>query len=563
MIRRLLRPFAFLVLAVLVAAFASGCDDGAPAATRAAGTATAPTTLTPRPGRPREATSTVTPLAILGPIAVVHPEAMPSTLGDAIGSLGDVVAEGSIADALDAVGTGRASFAVAAIEPWENAPDGAATLVERPLGVFVPFTFRLEELTYDDALALASGEVRDWSEVAGPALAAQPARDEAGGFSPPDALADKPGPSGAFTIAVWDGPARGAKALRVDALAPNAGGYPLNERWVALRAPEGVVPALEVALPPPDYVTLAAVGDVMLSRTVGEGIAEDGPGYPFAEADGLLRADIVFGNLECVLSERGTAAPKGFTFRAPPGAVVGLRDAGFTVVSSANNHAMDFGAEGLVDTLDALGQAGVLAVGAGRGRDAAHAPVIVRRRGMRIAFLAYGAFYEEPAYGRSEQEAGPTSPGIAWGEADIIAADVTATARVADVVIVYLHAGVEYSGEVDGVQRDLAHAAIDAGASLVLGSGPHVLQAIEYYGDGVIAYSLGNFVFDFDEQDHAVPGLPSAFSGVLLVALDRSGVRGFEFRPAVIGTNRPAPATGESAARVSDWLYGLTDALAR
>jgi poly-gamma-glutamate synthesis protein (capsule biosynthesis protein) len=159
--------------------------------------------------------------------------------------------------------------------------------------------------------------------------------------------------------------------------------------------------------------------------------------------------------------------------------------------------------------------------------------------------------------------AGPGRPGVYWCDPEQVAADVRAAREGADLVVLSMHAGFEYTESPNELQRAVAHAAIDAGAALVLGGHPHVLQGVEYYGDGVIIYSLGNFIFDVDAADRAQPGLPSLLSVVFLVTLDREGVRGIEFVPVVHdqAENRPVPAEGGDAYRVLDRLYRLTDAL--
>jgi poly-gamma-glutamate synthesis protein (capsule biosynthesis protein) len=130
--------------------------------------------------------------------------------------------------------------------------------------------------------------------------------------------------------------------------------------------------------------------------------------------------------------------------------------------------------------------------------------------------------------------------------------------------VVSLHAGTEYQEEPTALQRELAHAAVDAGADLVLGHHPHVLQGIERYKGALIAYSLGNFVFDFDETDYAHSGLPSAQSLILKVTLGREGVRDFEVLPVRIDPleARPYLVDGEDAAAVRARMERLSAALA-
>jgi poly-gamma-glutamate synthesis protein (capsule biosynthesis protein) len=314
-------------------------------------------------------------------------------------------------------------------------------------------------------------------------------------------------------------------------------------------------------------VTLAAVGDVMLGRTVGEAIGRYGADYPFQQVAAVLReADIAFANLEVPITAGGAPAQKDYVFRTPPEAAAGLAGAGLDIVSLANNHVLDYGVVGLADTLAALGQAGIAATGAGEDEAAARTPAILGVEGLRVAFLGYVQVPDDSVsgFGEAELAAGPDRPGVAWARREAVIADVEAAAREADLVVVSLHAGTEYQEEPSALQRELAHAAVDAGADLVLGHHPHVLQGIERYKGALIAYSLGNFVFDFDETDYAHSGLPSAQSLILKVTLGREGVRDFEVLPVRIDPleARPYLVDGEDAAAVRARMERLSAALA-
>jgi poly-gamma-glutamate synthesis protein (capsule biosynthesis protein) len=184
---------------------------------------------------------------------------------------------------------------------------------------------------------------------------------------------------------------------------------------------------------------------------------------------------------------------------------------------------------------------------------------------LRLAFLAYVNVPNDSVSGFELERtaATPGRAGVAWGHSGDVARDVASARRQADVVIVALHSGTEYSPNPNAVQRELAHAAVDAGAALVLGSHPHVLQGIEFYRGAPIIYSLGNFVFDLDDADRRQPGLPSVLSGICRVTLTKQGVSGVRFLPAVIDQreSRPIPVSGAAARPVYDRLYRLTDAL--
>jgi poly-gamma-glutamate synthesis protein (capsule biosynthesis protein) len=289
-----------------------------------------------------------------------------------------------------------------------------------------------------------------------------------------------------------------------------------------------------------------AVGDLMLAGTVGERIIADGAAAPFAGvAPVLTEADLLVANLECVISERGEPQPKAYTFRAPLAAADALALAGVDVVSFANNHSLDFGFEALSDTRQLLAERGIAGAGAGADEAAARAPVVVERNGLRVAFLAY---VEVPVETRSGFDtrtwmAAADAPGIAWADPEHITADVAAARAQSDVVVVLLHFGLEGRTEITRAQRAEARAAIDAGAALVLGSHPHVLQGVERYNGGLIAYSLGNFVFEGFT-------LPENYSAIFAATLTRDGVGEYDWIPVVIEEGLPRLATPEEAPHV-------------
>ncbi|MSQ61446.1 MAG: CapA family protein [Dehalococcoidia bacterium] len=279
---------------------------------------------------------------------------------------------------------------------------------------------------------------------------------------------------------------------------------------------------------------VSAVGDVMLARAVGDAIARQGAGTVFAAvAAPIATADIAFANLEVPLTSRGVAANKDFTFRAPASSADAL--ARSDVVSVSNNHSLDYGPDGLADTLAALQARGIAATGAGAILADALRPATVTAQGLRIAVPAFASFDDDSVTGYRARSfaATPTSAGIAWAEPKAIR-DAVARAKAAhDVVIVSMHWGHEYRDEIAPEQRALAYAAVDAGATLVLGSGPPLLQRCEARNGALIVYSLGNLLFDLDEYDRAFPGLPSTLSMVFQAELTKDGVRSAGFVPAV------------------------------
>ena len=232
-------------------------------------------------------------------------------------------------------------------------------------------------------------------------------------------------------------------------------------------------------------------GDVMLSRYVGAiARSRSDPAWPMREIAGLFSAaDIAFVNLEAPFSDRGHVVKSGMVFKAEPPMIEALRVAGIDIVSTANNHARDCGRHGIDYTLDLLEKNGIAAVGTGRTADESHEGVILERNQVGFGFLAY-------TYDQSNGNHSDTDDRVAMMNIGQMTDDVRNLLKRTDVVIVSMHAGIEYQKKANFQQREFAHAAIEAGAAVVVGHHPHVIQPVEDYRQGVIFYSLGNLAFD-------------------------------------------------------------------
>jgi poly-gamma-glutamate capsule biosynthesis protein CapA/YwtB (metallophosphatase superfamily) len=238
-------------------------------------------------------------------------------------------------------------------------------------------------------------------------------------------------------------------------------------------------------------VTVLAVGDVMVGGSMQATVQAQGPDYPFAGTAGLIRqADIAIGNLEAPFGTTGKPFKKRFTFLVPPRSATGLGNAGFDVVALANNHILDYGPEPLKHTLRLLDSLGIGHSGAGMNLDQARKPAIVARKGLKVAFLSYSRVHPTQFWATAKR------PGTAPATESQVRADILEARKQADVVVASFHWGAELMDTPKCYQRDLAHLCIDAGADLVLGHHPHILQGLELYKGRLIAYSLGNFVFE-------------------------------------------------------------------
>ena len=252
---------------------------------------------------------------------------------------------------------------------------------------------------------------------------------------------------------------------------------------------------------PTDTLRLYAVGDINLGRRVAKQRLLAGDTlYPFrALLDTLRAADITFGNLESPITPDSNPVADSFdVFTAPPAAASALAGAGFDIVSTANNHAWDGGQAAVEETMQQLTRTGVLFVGSAYGRDMAEQPVIVRRRGWRVAFFAVTRAWNPAPY-TFYRHAG--AAWIAWGDPSWIYPAIRtlrASGRV-DLVVVSVHGGKEYVDTPPDYHRDLFRGLVDAGADLVLAHHPHVLQPVVWYQGKPIVQSLGNFVFAQDD----------------------------------------------------------------
>lgn len=238
-------------------------------------------------------------------------------------------------------------------------------------------------------------------------------------------------------------------------------------------------------------VVVQAVGDIMLGGRWGNSVSRIGYFYPFEKVSPeLAKGDITIANLEAPLTSRGKEfKEKRFRFRAKAAVADALKKAGVTTVSLANNHIMDFGSEGLKDTILSLDKAGIDYVGAGENLGEARKAAIYNIRGLRVAILGYSLTLPQEFW------ASINSPGTTPLTEKVALEDIDGIRKDADIIVITVHWGEEGARTLRPYQKRLARMMIDAGADAVIGHHPHILQGIEQYRHGIIFYSLGNFVF--------------------------------------------------------------------
>lgn len=287
-------------------------------------------------------------------------------------------------------------------------------------------------------------------------------------------------------------------------------------------------------------VTITAVGDLMLGDhpvRIGNGVRSQikrrGVDWLFSQVSHLLLtdSDIVFGNLEVVHSNIGLIENDlaSIEFRGSPEVIPTLRKAGFNVLGIANNHCMEHGIEAFFDTVDRLRENNIFVAGM-RGESGGTIPYTIHKDGVKIVFLAY-SLRPETYYKCGDV------PYSLSKESDILL-QVNYARSTADIVIVSLHWGEEFVDHPSPKQINFAHNLVDAGAKLILGHHPHVLQGIEKYHDAVIAYSLGNFVFDMWQKK-------TRKTMILKVMVSVDGDVQYEVLPVYINSFcQPVPITG-------------------
>jgi poly-gamma-glutamate capsule biosynthesis protein CapA/YwtB (metallophosphatase superfamily) len=316
--------------------------------------------------------------------------------------------------------------------------------------------------------------------------------------------------------------------------------------------PASTTPTTATTAPPPRApVAVGFAGDTSFTH----GLAGRDPLGDVIEL--LTAPDLTAANLETTVAETDVGSPldKRFIFKSPPGSVEVLTAAGVDVVSLANNHTLDYRRDGLLRTMELLDAGSILHFGAGVDPAAAYAPVIARAGEWTIAFVGFTRV--ECGWVSDDPTRWPEAAWACPGFEDRTVAAVAEAADSADVTVVMVHWGIELDHCPQPHQRELAAAWVEAGAELVIGSHPHVLQGIERINDAWIVYSTGNFAFPSARG-------PSARSAYYEAELAESGVT-LRVTPVTIVEGRPRPAAGDAASAILDdlaaWSFGWEPAL--
>ncbi len=296
-------------------------------------------------------------------------------------------------------------------------------------------------------------------------------------------------------------------------------------------------------------VTFCAVGDILLDRGVRKKIDETKNSfYPFEHIQHIISEnDLAFFNMECPLVEESKGAPlfKRFSFRAEPDFAKDLSAAGFNIASVANNHTIDYGKAGFIETINNLKSYEIYPVGGGKNQHEAFEPLLIEKDGNTFAFFAVLEFLLEAVTYNADK------PYPAYGKIDSLCKLIERYNALVDHVVVSFHWGKEGVYMPSGRQVLYAHKVIDAGADLVLGHHPHVLQPVEIYRNKLILYSLGNFIFDNT-------GEAQKQSAIFQCTFTKSGITHPELLPVSIIQNRPEPADSNTSKKIFNHLQRIS-----
>lgn len=302
-----------------------------------------------------------------------------------------------------------------------------------------------------------------------------------------------------------------------------------------------------------DRVTIMAVGDIMMGEHpirighgVGSMVKKMGGEFLFKEVAPVLQeGDISFGNLEAVLSAKNLrkVSLSSLQLRASSNSINGLKIAGFNVLSLANNHSMQHGPDAFNETVDILDKNNIRPVGLSDTSNSC-IPQIIEKNGISIGFLGYSFIDDKlpykPLYAKVSSLAS-------------IIEEVKALSEKVDIIVLSLHWGDEYIQRPSPEQVRLVHKLVDNGVNIILGHHSHCLQGIERYKSGLIAYSLGNFVFDYWQNKMRE-------SIILQIVLSKEGVVDYSLQPVYINDNfQPEILRNERGLKLLSKLSSLSN----
>jgi poly-gamma-glutamate synthesis protein (capsule biosynthesis protein) len=300
-------------------------------------------------------------------------------------------------------------------------------------------------------------------------------------------------------------------------------------------------------------IVIIAAGDIMLSGSSIPVLEKKGYDYAFSDlslAKLIKDADISFANLEYPITKKGKPnKDKKFVFKGSVKSFKAIKNAGFDMLSLANNHIMDYGEKGLVSTLQACRKYGMTCTGADENLSQACSAGVIKRRDVRVALLSYSMTFPKEYWATDE------TPGTAYGDKLTVVEDIALARQIADIVMASFHWGAELMTEPKPYQIEMAHLAIESGADMVFGHHPHVPQGIEIYKGKPVFYSLGNYAFGSYSKN-------SPISFIARITAGKKGVTGIRVYPVIVDNFKtgfkPEAAKNEEARLIIDYLAEIS-----
>ncbi|MBO1624658.1 CapA family protein [Bacillus arachidis] len=296
-------------------------------------------------------------------------------------------------------------------------------------------------------------------------------------------------------------------------------------------------------------ITLTFSGDTMFDWQLRPVIQKNGADYPFQHVkDEIAKADISFINLESTFTTREKKIPgQQFWIKSDPATLQTIKNTGYDIVNIGNNHTLDYGQEGLMDTISHVENLKLPYIGAGKNANDAYTAREITVKGKKFKFLSFVRFMPDFTW-----VAGKDKPGVANGyDINQVTKTIKEQKKDADYLIVYMHWGVEKSNRPVDYQKQYVPKIVEAGADAIVGSHPHWLQGFEYYNNVPVAYSLGNFLFP-----NYVKG-KSAETGVLTLTFKGKDVQ-MSFNPYIIRNNQISPTTPEEKKKALQYLQTVS-----
>ncbi|MBG9596568.1 capsular biosynthesis protein [Bacillus mycoides] len=296
-------------------------------------------------------------------------------------------------------------------------------------------------------------------------------------------------------------------------------------------------------------ITLTFSGDTMFDWQLRPVIEKNGADYPFQHVkEEITKADISFVNLESAFTTREKKVPgQQFWIKSDPSTLQAIKNTGYDIVNIGNNHTLDYGQDGLLDTISHVEKLKLPYTGAGKNAEDAYTARELTVKGKKFKFLSFVRFMPNFNW-----VVGDNKPGVANGyDLDLVTKTIQEQKKDADYVIVYMHWGVEKSNRPIEYQKQYVPKMVEAGADAIVGSHPHWLQGFEYYNKVPIAYSLGNFLFP-----NYVNG-KSAETGVLTLTFKGKDVQ-MSFNPYIIRNNQVSPVNEEEKKKALQYLQTVS-----